>query len=516
MKLTKLSNNKMGQVLANLFKKDVLSIADDGKVQLSDEERETVKKTFGEKFLTTLENTVFDETASNEEVNTLFNAAVEAKTASLQTELAEEKAKNKQLQESVNVLIAEPEPKPKTEKVRGSQKTQVFKINASAPHNVTALAVLGAENPFTLIHQAEDSSIDITDLKAELSMAMPIGTKLDLLNKYIYGGYDDIKHFRKIESNGKDYLAATVVMSEVSQQFSDEWTPKGTGKFTPLTVKYRRHKINVSINPTEVIGSWLIDLYEQGKTPDQQPLIQYMAVTHILPRVGQDITYTMLGKGKFVEASNVQEGQEGTASAESMDGIETILVDAKKAGNTKINFFRNAKNLLEIEDDGEFLEAIHTYATSISPLFKSAIMKIKCSQQIIDRYNACDFKVYAKYTGEKIGNSIRFSKFTLEPMECMYSSPILIATPDVNMVMLVDRANAKNCINDIQKRDYKVRIFGEYSLSVGFLISEAVFAYVPDGYDPSAAVISDPLKYSGNWYNGGDGAAEASDEGETE
>ena len=89
MKLTKLSNSKMGQVLANLFKKDVLSIADDGKVQLNDEEREIVKKTFGEKFLTTLENTVFDETASNEEVNTLFNAAVEAKTASLQTELAE-------------------------------------------------------------------------------------------------------------------------------------------------------------------------------------------------------------------------------------------------------------------------------------------------------------------------------------------------------------------------------------------------------------------------------------------
>ena len=123
MKLTKLSNSKMGQVLARLFKKEVLSISDDGKVQLSDEERDVVKKTFGEAFLTKLENAVFDATASNDQVTELFDAAVAAKTASLTTEIAQLKAQNHQLQESVNILVAEPEPAPAAQQIAGAQKT---------------------------------------------------------------------------------------------------------------------------------------------------------------------------------------------------------------------------------------------------------------------------------------------------------------------------------------------------------------------------------------------------------
>ena len=516
MKLTKLSNSKMGQVLANLFKKDVLSIADDGKVQLSDEEREIVKKTFGEKFLTKLENTIFDETASNEEVNSLFNAAVEAKTASLQEELAEEKAKNKQLQESVNVLIGEPESKPKAETVRGSEKTPAFKINTAAAHNAAAIAVLAADNPYTAINNLAAETIDINEVKAELTMAIPLGTKLDLLDTRIYGGYNDAKHFRQIESNGKDYKAISALISEVVQQFTPAWTPKGTTKFHPLTIPYRRHKINVAINPTEVIGTWLVDLYKQGLSPEQQPLVLYILNNHVMPRVSEDITFSMLGKGKYVEASDFQDGSEGTPAANSMDGIETILVEAKKSGKTKINFFKNARNVLEIANDEEFVKYIHSYAESISPVFKSSIFEIKCSDKVLQRYRTADFTLYGKYVGKDEGNRIRFSKFELVAMDCLYDSPILFATPGNNMVMLVDHATASGCVNDIQKSNYSVKIFGEFALSVGFLIAEAVFALVPDGYDPSAAVISDPLKYSGNWYNGGVGVVSVNDNGETE
>lgn len=514
MKLTRLSNSKMGQVLANLFKKDVLSINDDGKVQLTDDERETVKKTFGEDFLTKLENTVFDETASNEEVNTLFNAAVAAKTASIQAELAEEKARNKQLQDSVNILMAEPEPKPVAQPAIAQPKANTFKIDRSAAHNAAAIACLAADNPYAAIHGLESNTIDITDVKAELNTAIPLGTKLDLLDARVYGGYNDAKYFRQIESNGKDYKAISALISEVVQQFTAAWTPKGTGKFTPLTIPYRRHKINVAINPTEVIGTWLVDLYKQGLSPEQQPLVQYIVNNHVMPKVSEDITFSMLGKGKYKEATNVQNGAEGTPAADGMDGLETILVMAKAAGNTKINFFKDARNVLEITDDKEFLEYIHSFAESISPIFKTSIFQIKCSDKVLQRYRKCDFTLYGKYVGEDQGNKIRFSKFELVTMDCLYDSPILFATPEGNMAMLVDHASAGSCINDVQKADYLVKIFGEFGLSVGFLIAEAVFALVPDEYDPSAAVITDPLKYSGRWYNGGAEAAAVSDEGD--
>ena len=514
MKLTKLSNSKMGQVLARLFKKEVLSISDDGKVQLSDEERDVVKKTFGEAFLTKLENATFDATASNDQVTELFDAAVAAKTASLTTEIAQLKAQNHQLQESVNILVAEPEPAPAAQQIAGAQKTANFKINPNAAHNAAAIAALATSNPYMAIRDFSDATIDISDLKSELTMAIPYGTKLDLLNTRIYGGYNDAKHFRKIESNGKDYKAISALISEVSQQFTPAWTPKGTTKFHPLTIPYRRHKINVAINPSEVIGTWLVDLYEQGKSPDQHPLVLYIVNEHVMPKVSEDITIAMLGKGKFVEAQNVQDGAEGTAAADSMDGLETILVMAKQSGKTKINFFKNARNILEIEDDKEFVEYIHNYAESISPLFRTSILEIKCSDKVLQRYRSADFKLYGKYVGEDTGNRIRFSTFALVSMECLYDSPILFATPKANLVMLVDRSLAGNCVNDVQRENYSVKIFGDYALSVGFLIAEAVFALVPDGYDPSAAVIPDPTKYSGNWYNGGDGTAAASDEGD--
>lgn len=508
MKLTKLSNTKMGQVIANLFKKEELSISDDGKVQLSDEERDAVKKTFGEKFLTKLENTVFDANASNDDVTSLFDAALAAKTASYEQEIAELKEQNSQLKDTVNILSEEPEPKPKAQKVQAAKKgLQSFKINKSASHNATAISALAFENPYLAIRDLSDATIDIADVKAELSMAMPMGAKIDILNTRIYGGYNDAKHFRKIESNGKDYKAVSALISEVTQQFTAAWTPKGTTKFTPLTIKYRRHKINVAINPTEVIGSWLVDLYEQGKSPDQQPLVHYIVYEHVMPKVGEDITFSMLGKGKYVEVTNAKDGDTGSPASESMDGLETLLVAAKKEGDTKINFFKNARNVLEIEDDKEFLEYIHNYAESISPLFKSSIFEIKCSDEVLQRYRKCDFSLYGKYVGEDKGNSIRFSKFSLVAMDCLYDSPILFATPKNNMVMLVDHSSASNCVNDVQKENYSVKIFGEYALSVGFLIAEAVFALVPDGYDPSAAVITDPLKYSDNWYNGGEEAA---------
>ena len=49
-----------------------------------------------------------------------------------------------------------------------------------------------------------------------------------------------------------------------------------------------------------------------------------------------------------------------------------------------------------------------------------------------------------------------------------------------------------------------MKVFGEYSLSVGFKIAEAVFAAVPTGYTPSESILSEgiDLTEDGPWMNG--------------
>ncbi len=55
---------------------------------------------------------------------------------------------------------------------------------------------------------------------------------------------------------------------------------------------------------------------------------------------------------------------------------------------------------------------------------------------------------------------------------------------------------------------------GEYSLSTGFKVEEAVYAAVPDGYVPSDSIASDPATLGDAWTNGGASTDKTEDESE--
>lgn len=495
----KLSNTKMGKLIARMFGQKDLAL-ENGKIVLTDEQKAQIKARFGENFLAKLETTVFDDESAEEDA--LFDAAVngvkaqkDAIIADLQSQLKESAKNNEFLQKEIETLVSDPEEvfENKTSATKADSKG--FNINRSAAHNAAAFAALASGNPanFSLA-----GGVDITDIQNEFKMSIPMGAKLDIFFKRLYNGFPDAKYFTQRLSKGRDYRAASAIMSEVSQQFTNKWTPKGTLKFSPLEIKYRRHKINVAIDPTEVIDTWLIDLYNQGKTPDQQPLVLYMISNHIVPKILEDITFAMIAKGKYKRVEGAVDGGEGSAAVDSMDGFETILAEGKKNG-AKFNYYKNAQDIRNLKGQ-ELLDYVDKFAKSISPLFAQNL-PIYCSRDFFEAYKKADFEIYGKYTGQESGNQLRFSKFTLNVMESMYDSPILFATPKANMIELVDLSRPESCINDIQKSDYSVKIFGEYSLSVGFAIAEAVYASVPDGYVPSEAVVKEG-SYGDAWEHG--------------
>ena len=502
----KLSDNKMVKLVTSLFKKESLSISEDGKVELTADEEAKIKATYGENFLKKFKESNF---SADENATELFDEAVKFQT---EKALAEKDQIIEQLQNDIVTLSNESEPKPAPVQVPAGKQTSGFKIDRNASYNKAVFAALATTNPMAIDMAETASGIDIADIKAEFKTAMPDGLKLEILTKRIYQGFADSQHMTRRHTRGKNYIAAGAIMSEVSQQFTNKWTPKGTAKFTPVKIKYRRHKINVEIDPTEVIDSWLVDLYEQGKSPDQQPLVHYIVNNHILPRISEDITYSMIGKGKFKKANPTQEGESGSAAVDSMDGYETILVEGKADSTCKFNFFKNAVDVRTLSGK-DLLDYIEKFTSSINPLF-AVNLPVYCSPEFLKAYQRADYDVYGKYTGERVGNEVRFSKFRLIALESMYDSAIIFATPKANFIELVDLSAAGACINDVQKSNYKIKIFGEYSLSTGFPIAEAVFASVPDGYVPSETVIADPTKYSDNWGNGNAEAATTNDEGE--
>lgn len=486
-----LSNSKMGQLVARLLGKPQLDVKD-GKVSLSEEEKKTIRDNYGEPFLAKLESVDIED--DSESALDLFNAAVAAKTAEATAALT---SQIKSLQASVLELTNEPEPKPAV-KVAAPAGAQAFAVNMNASHNKIVANALNSTNPLAF-GAIEDASIDITDLNAEFSSVMPPKAKLELLTKRIYNGFPDAKYMTRIQANS-DYIASAAMMSEVSQQFTPKWTPKGTVKFTPIRIPYRRHKINVLIQPAEILKSWLLFLYEQGKTMAEMPISKYIIENHILPKVLDDITLSMIAKGKFVDAGTVSDGDKGKAAKDSMDGFETILVEGKKDATCKINFYKNAKNPMTLDDQG-VLSYVDGFVDAISGMFAN-IVTVFCSEQLLTKYKRADFAVNGKYTGVEADGAIRFTNFHLVPLKSMYNSQIIFATPQENFVELVDYSKAESCINKIEESNYDVKVFGEYSLSTGFKIAEAVFASVPDGYDPSTTIASGEVDLGDKWENG--------------
>lgn len=508
----KLLNATIFSIVATMLGREKLTDKD-GKLDLSQAEEEKIIQTYGKTFLDNLKAS----SDTDEDAASIFTAMVDAAKqkdvliSQKDVQLEEKDGQIAQLQQSVNDLASQPEPSPVAAKPASAKAAAQFVVNAGAKHNMLAAQALTSGNPGHVMMVADESGIDVTDLNAELGTVMPAGTRIDVLTKRIYNGFDDAQYLTKVQSN-TDYKAAAALMTEVSQQFTPAWTPKGTGKFTPCTIKYRRHKINVEILPAEILKSWLLYLYTQGKTQSEMPIVKYMIENHILPKVNDDITLAMLGKGKFVEVENAQDGDEGSAASASMDGYETILVEGMSDETCKMNFYKAAADFRTMTDE-QVLAYIDGFVDNISPLFAQRL-EIHCSPEFLTRYKRADFAVNGKYSGMESDGKIRFTNFTLIPLQSMYNSPIIFATPRENFVMLVDLAKADKCINKIAEENYKVKVFGEYSLSVGFRIQEAVYAAVPAGYNPQEAIASDATSINDAWATGGGGSSSSSSEEE--
>ncbi len=473
-----LTNTKMGRLVLGLFGAKDLPTDKDGKIILTDEQKEAIRANYGAEFLKKFEATNFvTEEESESSARDLFDAAVAYQTAAKDKQIAA-------LQKDVLRLSQESEPAPRAE--FGGETKAPYKVNMAASHNKLVDSVMQSGN-LAEMNSITAGTLDVTDLNKEFKGALPTGARLELLTKQIYAGFDDAKYMTRIQSN-TDYIATEAIFTEISQQFSDVWTPKGSGDFTPCRIAYRRHKINVPLKPASIVQSWLVTLYEQGKTLQEMPITKYLIANHILPKVLDDITRSMLGKGKYkaVEISTLKDGQAGSPAKDSMDGLETILVEARKTDGCNMHFFKGAKNPLTLGQQ-ELLDYVNSFADAISENF-AGNMPIYCSPELLTRYQRADFAINGKYTGQEVGTAVRFTNFTLIPLKCMYSSPILFATPKENLVELVDYTKAESVITKVEEYHYNVDITGEYSLSVGFKIEEAVWASVPADYDPATTI----------------------------
>lgn len=479
------------------FEKDA-----EGKEFLSDEQKEKIVSNFGDNTLTALETTILNAKKENGSSTELVNAiakdldvaniAIEAHAAVMEQLTAERDT----AQAQVKTLSSQSEDDPTATSVGAGAAPRAFVIDSKASHNQFGINTLNALSQGLPVFDASTKTIVVDQLKSEFGTYLSQGTQFEIIRQ-LTTGFTSAQYFTLTKAI-TEYRAVKAHITSVVQQFSAKWTPMGNSKFTPITILNRRHKVNYSIVPAEVADSWLLKLYAENLTPAQMPITRYIIENIVMPAVLNDIEMIMIGKGKYKQLAP---GDPSTP-ADTMDGLETILVDAYKkrltAETSNINFIKPVNMIdLRTASDAETLAFIDKFAKGISPFFKNQYLTIFCSRDTFVKYCSAYKEKWAERSG--INDSdfkakfIDFTNLSLRVMDCLYGSPIIFTTPKVNMKLLHNTNTAESLINDAQVHDYELRLYGEFWLGAGFAIGEAVFAAVPDGYDPQAIIDTNPI-----------------------
>nr|WP_294897809.1 hypothetical protein [uncultured Pedobacter sp.] len=487
----------------------------DGSYDLSTEQRNSLAGVFGEEFVSKfteklaaqkdLDASEQTPVAQADDAKGLMDAlrnhhasvvADGLKTASDQLKeanikLAQAEKEKATLQEAVAALAAKPEIDPKAEFPAGLPRKEgvasKMKIDYKNPLYAGAQEFLKTG----LAHSYSASTIEVGDLKTEFGTFLSQNQNNLEIVKQLFNGFTSSQYFTTIPAV-TEYRAIRAQITSVVQQFTAKWNPGGKSKFTPITIRNRRHKINISIVPAEVLDSYMFKLYDEGLAPDQMPITSYILNELVLPQSLTDVEMRMIWKGKFVDHSGIADGAAATPPEDSMDGLETILVEASISKDKGIHFYNKYPDF-DYKDctDQEMLNYVNGFVDWLSPFYKTTKMPLFCSADFLTRYQRAYKNIWGTNSGQDgdFGTKrVDFSNQMLTPPDGMFNSPIIFSTPKTNMIKLRHKNEVPNIINDVQKVNYEVRLFGEFWLGVGFAVGEAVFAAVPAGYDPKAQI----------------------------
>lgn len=490
---------KMQAIVLGLLGLKEFSKDESGQLTLTEEEGKKLADVLGQPFVDKFKEAM-KEVDSDADPQPLIDAITshnasqnQEQLTQLQAQLDQAKKDKDTLQASIAQLSSSPEPEPTPEAVGMPRKEGVktiMKVDASKPHYKHLSSFI--KNGYL----AAGATIDVADLMQEFGTYLSQGPNNFAMLDTIFQGFSSAGFFREAPAV-TERRAVQALITSVSQQFVNKWTPSGKSQFRPLKIQNRRHKINFPIIPSEVLTSYIFDMYRENLAIDQMPIFYYIWQNLMYPQLMQDIELRMIFKGKFEELNpaNVTAGDAGQAPEKSMDGIETIIANNRTGGNPdNIRFFDGGNFDYNTATDQEVLDFVKNFFKWMAPVFRTMPMNVGCSYEFRMRYREAQKNKWGTGSGTENhdfgSNRVDFSRHSLTELDGMYGSPILFATPAANIVKLRHINGAPQVINDVQKFDYEARLYGEYWMGVGFDYGEAVFAFCPANYDPHALITS--------------------------
>lgn len=269
------------------------------------------------------------------------------------------------------------------------------------------------------------------------------------------------KYCKTLTKINGEYPSFHSVLGHVVQGFSNEWTELGTVQMKHKLMKSYKMKVNFGFKPSDILGSYLAKMYEEGKELIDNPISKYIIEEELIPQVSDDVDSLVIS-GQY-DATKLDE------FGFAMDGIETVVKN--NLTNTDNPYY---KIPVDAFTDTNIVDQITVFERNLPKKFKGKMKAIFMSENNAERYSLRYDDQYGqnnKVNGAN--NKTRLGKRDVIGLAGL-SDDVVFAFPDKSLVELMDIVENPATITDVQKLDYKVKVFMEFTLGYDFPINEVV------------------------------------------
>lgn len=308
-------------------------------------------------------------------------------------------------------------------------------------------------------------NINVDEIKNEVvryGNANPMALTPAVLSKEIL-----LNQFAKPLSKVKGkWSFPSILMTNLLQAFSDKWTAHGTAQFNNKVAKNYHLKVNLPINPYDVYGSWVEDLYEEEKTPDKMPISKY-----IVGMIGEKITSELATASIVAEYDATQVGSNSPDLRKIMSGIDSVVTE-----------------ITEDTDNPAFMIPVDA-ALANDPVarvnaFERGLPQGVAVKQILVPLDLFFDYVEARETpvNETVDYNAAYRKKTKYGRDLIGVPGLtkMTAWVDGNLFRLYDRKDNPAQIDDVQVQDYVMKIFIQFHLGYDFAVNQYVFVETSD------------------------------------
>jgi hypothetical protein len=265
----------------------------------------------------------------------------------------------------------------------------------------------------------------------------------------------------KVKGN---YPQGHTLLSDVVQGFDPVWNDLGTLQIEHKILKNYHQKVNFGLIPSQILASYWAELYAEERAPEDMPISRYIIENELLPKVLDNLA-TLSVTGKYDAARKDEFGY-------SMNGIKTII-DNLLAANVA-TAPTPYKIPLDAATDLTIVETVTNFERSLPSKMKSKIKKLYFGENFAERH-MLDYE--DKFGQNKFQNDQMKTRLGKREIVIIpgYEGDQIFAHVEGNFKRLIDVFDGAPAVTDIQKQDYKIKIFMEFWKGYDFLIDELVF-----------------------------------------